>query len=119
MPIELLISAFEAAGYEIFMQGTVADDYPLPDKFVTYRVTTTDYSGYFDNINTNIRYSFTVYLYSREPADCLPGAASKEINAVLKPLGFKSNGAGRPLGHFNSEFYCWVNEYFYNLKEEE
>lgn len=112
-PILHLVMTLENAGFDVFMQGALKEDGTRSDKYITWFLINTPSTSYYDGKPKFCDYQFQICLYSRDVLEVLPINASAEINSVLHPAGFTSNGDGRPNGFFNNEFSCWINEFYF------
>lgn len=109
-----LIELLETFGFPVYRQGSLAEDAPYPDTFITFwenPETTTDY----DNDTKFVIYDFNVYVYSIDPellAATLSAARTllKQNNFIIASRGFdvasdeKSHtGKGFEVGYINRE----------------
>ncbi|MCL2053530.1 MAG: hypothetical protein FWG90_03690 [Oscillospiraceae bacterium] len=115
-PIEILIDSFNSINIPVYMQGALKGTIPRADRFFTYWILSSKYEDYYDNHPMKVSFQYSFFLYSKNLIECLPLNASETVNEILLPAGFKTRGAGRSNGYFNSEYASWVNEYSYTLK---
>ena len=92
----LLIETLKKAGFvegkTLFLQGALNSSEVYPNTFVTFWTDSTDDNAHFENETHSIDWSFSVILYSNDPA--IVNTKSDEIRAVLKAAGFIPQGKG-------------------------
>ena len=82
-------------GKTLFLQGTLNPNDPYPDTFVTFWVDSTDDNMHFENATHSVDWSFSVILYSNDPA--IVNTKPSEIYNGLKAVGFKPQGRGQDI----------------------
>lgn len=95
---ELLVETLESLGYEVFLQGSMAENAQYPDHFFTYWNDAADGTGFYSNQEGAVLWQYSVNFYSKNPL-----AVSKMFKSlkgkltaknVLKAAGFIVTGAG-------------------------
>ena len=62
-----LISLLESFGFPVYRQGSVTEGYP--DNFFTFWEDEEIGNAYYDNLTVGVRYKYSVYFYSNNPAN--------------------------------------------------
>lgn len=89
---DLLISTLESFGYSVRLQGSLLPDEAYPDHFFTFWNSDTNSESYYDNAETRIVYTYSVYFYSVDQT--LVYTKLREAIAALKKVGFIISGDG-------------------------
>ena len=104
-----LITALQAFGYPVFLQGTMNPDATFPDTFITFW---TDYTAdglHFDNAVRSVEWSFSVILYSNDPV--IVNTKPDEIRTTLKAEGFIPQGKGQDVASGEATHTGWAMDY--------
>lgn len=108
-----LIDGLEKCGFvvgaTIMLQGTLAQDIPYPDEFVTIWTDYTADNSHFDNAVNSVDYHFTVIYYTNDPA--LISSRPKEIIENLRPAGFIPQGVGQDIPSDEETHTGWAMEF--------
>ena len=107
----LLIETLEKLGYDVIQQGTLADDAPIPDSFITFLTVDCQDNTHFDNEPSTFQWRFQVAFYSINPL--LVASVPVEIRNMLKNAGFIPIGKGRDLPSAIDTHTGWVSDYYY------
>lgn len=79
-------------GLPVFLQGSLGENEPYPEKFITYWISDSeDESHYDDRVHTVIWYA-TIIFYSRDMLEIAD--FSKQIRNLLEEAGFIPQGKG-------------------------
>jgi len=105
-----LIAALDPLGYEVSLQGSYADDEPLPASFITYTIYDSTDEGFYDNNPTRADYFIQIVFYSKDFN--LVKSVPDDIYLKLKTAGFRRLSKGRDVD-FNIEHHAWLCEYYY------
>lgn len=108
---DLLIKTLEALGYDVMLQGSIADDEPYPESFITFFTTDSTEQDFLDGIPHGTQWLYTVIFYTSNPA--LMSTVPKQIYNALKSAGFIPQGKGRDIPSDEPTHTGWVNEYLY------
>lgn len=108
---ELLITTLETLGYEVFLQGSFAEDEPYPESFITFFTTDSSEHTFFDGESSGTEWQYTVIFYTSNPA--LMSSVPKMIYNTLKSAGFIPQGKGRDILSDEPTHTGWANDYFY------
>lgn len=96
-------------GATLMLQGTLADDTPYPDNFVTIWTDYTADNLHFDNNVNSIDWHFTVILYSTDPEYIR--TKSKEIIDTLRAADFIPQGRGQDIPSDEATHTGWAMEF--------
>lgn len=96
-------------GATIMLQGTLAQDTPYPDEFVTIWTDYTADNSHFDNAVNSVDYHFTVIYYTNDPA--LISSRPKEIIKNLRAAGFVPQGIGQDIPSDEETHTGWAMEF--------
>lgn len=108
---DLLTRTVEALGYPAYLQGTMSENEPYPQSFVTFFTLAGDDAGHFDNEPSGVAWRYTVIFYSSDPR--LVASAPKEIRAALKAVGFIPRGRGMDIPSDEPTHTGWAMEFYY------
>lgn len=76
-----------------FLQGTLADDEPYPESFITFLVYQAENDGNFDDEPTRQNYYISVMYYDSDP-DKVETYPRQTILPAMKEAGFIPEGVG-------------------------
>lgn len=115
---ELLISVLEGLGYKnlVLLQGTLSDDEPYPEKFITFLTLDSPDIGHFDNESYGTAWAYQVANYANDPE--VVKAEAARIRTALKAAGFIPQGKGRDIPSDEPTYTGWTNDYYYLEMEE-
>lgn len=91
--INALVGCGFVEGETLFLHGTMNPDKAYPETFVTFWTDSTDDNAHYDNKSVSVDWSFSVILYSANPATV--NTKPDEIRAALKAAGFIPQGKGQ------------------------
>lgn len=80
--VDNLISALTTLGYPVFRQGSLTENEPYPDTFITFWNNESPDHAYYDNTDFGTAWAFSVYVYSNDPA--LTYSVLDQIRQILK-----------------------------------
>ena len=112
---ELLIETLEKLGYPAYLQGTMSENEPYPQSFITFFTLAGDDAGHYDNEPSGVAWRYQVIFYSSNPR--LVASVPKEIRAALKAVGFIPRGRGMDIPSDVQTHTGWAME-FYHLDME-
>lgn len=108
---ERLITTLEALEYDVFLQGSIAEDEAYPESFITFFTTDSNEQAFFDSNPYGTAWHYTVIFYTSNPA--LMSTVPMEIYNTLKAAGFIPQGKGRDIPSDEPTHTGWANEYIY------
>lgn len=91
--INALVGCGFVEGKTLFLQGTLKPEEAYPETFITFWANSTDSNAHYDNKEISVDWSFSVILYSANPATV--NTKPNEIRAALKAAGFIPQGKGQ------------------------
>jgi hypothetical protein len=102
---ERLLNALTPLGFEVYLQGSLAADQPLPATFITYFVLDGSDQRFYDSQATLSFPIIQLVLYATKLSvlNTLPDLVSTQ----LKAHGFVREGRGRDMG-YEGHHYGWV-----------
>lgn len=77
---------------EVYRQGSLPESVPYPDRFFTYRNTSSDFSEYSDNTEKTLEVDISLYFYSRSLNDVFETLS--KARDILKKEGWLCPTAG-------------------------
>ena len=92
MIVDDLINTLEQLNYPVFRQGSLTEDEPYPDTFITFWNSESADHAYYDNTDYALDWIFNIYVYSVDPA--LTYSLLDEIRTKLKSNGWIISGHG-------------------------
>lgn len=66
--IDNLIELLESFDYPVFRQGSLTENEPYPETFITFWNNESPDHSYYDNTDYGTAWNYTVYVYSSDPA---------------------------------------------------
>lgn len=108
---DLLIPALESLGYDVFLQGTLAEDSATPDHYITFLTISSNEASSFDNDTALTAWRYQIAFYSVDPA--LLATEAARIRATLKAAGFIPIGKGRDLPSGEPTHTGWTQDFYY------
>lgn len=90
-----LINTLQTFGYPVFLQGTLNPAESYPNTFITFFTDSTTDNRHFENTINAVDWSFSVILYSNDPATV--NTKPNEIRAALQAAGFIPQGKGNDI----------------------
>lgn len=99
-----LISALEPLGCEVRLQGSYAENEPLPESFITYFIVDSPDGTFYEDgpLLTYIRIQVVLYSMKISVINTFP----EQIFAACRNAGFIRDSRGRDLG-FEGDHYGW------------
>ena len=104
-----LITALNAFGYPVFLQGTLNPDEAYPNTFITFWTEYTADNAHFENKTNSIDWSFSVILYSNDPE--IVNTKPDEIRAALRAAGFIPQGKGQDIPSDEPTHTGWAMDF--------
>lgn len=87
-----LINAISPLGYDIYLQGTMAENEEYPDSFFTFWNSDSYSTTMYDNTTESYVWIFELNFYSNNPT--LVNTKLKDAVTLLKAQGFINEGVG-------------------------
>lgn len=91
-PEDILITALDGFGYPVFRQGSLSEEEPYPQTFVTWWNASEDGIAFYDNSTTAVEYRYYVNVYSTSTNTVY--SLLRQIWQSLKQIGFVSSDRG-------------------------
>lgn len=104
--INTFYGTLSSLGFPVYRHGTLGDDEPLPDTYITYMVDGSDDAFPFDNEITYTDWDFAAFIYSRNPQTVQELAVS--VRQTLKAAGFIPQGKGIDYPTEEADFSAWT-----------
>lgn len=108
---DLLIKTLCGFGYDVILQGSMADDEPYPESFITFFTDGSTEQDFFDGVPHGVQWRYSVIFYTSNPE--LMSTVPMEIYRALKAAGFVPQGRGHDIPSDEPTHTGWVNEYLY------
>ena len=100
------ISLLETFGYPCFLQGTLEEDAPYPDTFITFQTTGSEDNSFYDNKLFAEDWNYTAILYTNNPL--LIESEPPKIIQKLKQNGYLPQGKGFDIPSDEPTHTGWV-----------
>ena len=99
-----LINSLEPIGFEVRLQGSYAENEPLPESFITYFIVDSPDGNYYEDgpLLTYIRIQVVLYSMKMSAINTIP----EQIFNACRNAGFIRDSRGRDLG-FEGDHYGW------------
>jgi hypothetical protein len=109
---DFLLQTLRGLGYgEPILQGSMADDEPYPESFITYQTIGSPEQDFFDNEPGGVVWKYAIIFYTSNPE--LLSTEPTRIYDTLKAVGFVPQGRGTDILSDEPTHTGWVNEYHY------
>lgn len=108
---DLLIETIRGVGYDPILQGTMTENEPYPDSFVTFFCNGSE-EIFFDGKVVETVWSFSVIFYTSDPA--LFSTEPNRIREALKAAGFVPQGKGTDTLSDEPTHPGWANDYLFS-----
>lgn len=102
-------------GKTLFLHGTMNPEESYPDTFVTFTTNDVADNVHFDNAAVTADWSFTLILYSNNPA--IVNEKPKEIIAALKAAGFILQSKGQDVPSDEPTHTGWAMDFIISATE--
>lgn len=112
-----LIEILEGFGYPCFLQGTLEEDAPYPDSFITFQTTDSSDNSFYDDELFAEDWSFAVIFYSNNPE--LIETEPPKIIKELKKNKYLPQGKGFDIPSDEPTHTGWVLNFIYKEYEGE
>lgn len=96
-------------GKTLFLQGSLAEDAPYPNDFVTFWINSTADGSHFDNAVNSIEWNFSVIFYSSDPEKV--EKKPREIIKALRAAGFIPQGLGQDIPSDEPSHTGWAMDF--------
>ena len=107
----LLIATLEKLGYPVILQGSMADNEPYPESFITFQTMASTEQDFFDGLPHGIQWRYAVIFYTSNPA--LMSTVPEQIYTALRSAGFIPQGRGYDIPSDEQTHTGFANEYYY------
>lgn len=108
---KLLIKTLEQFGYPVILQGTIAEDEPYPESFITFWTDDSEEAAAYENETALTAWSYQVNFYSTDPE--LVETVAAKIRTAMKAAGFIPRGKGRDLPSDEPTHTGWTQNFYY------
>lgn len=105
-----LINALSSLGYQVLLQGSIADDEPLPETYITYFISDSPDDAFYDNQPKRTHTYINLILYSKKMS--LIKTVPDQMHNLLSQAGFIRDGKGRDYS-YEKEHYGWLMNYIH------
>lgn len=112
--VDDLIKLLETFNCPVIRQGSLAEDEPYPDTFITFWVNTTESTRYYNNKPKFIYWDFYISIYSNDPI--IVENLSNEVRKLLMDNNYLINGRGNDANSDEDTHTGWEMNF---LKKEE
>ncbi len=104
-----LFNVLSTFDFPVFLQGTISENEPYPESFITFFTEDTEDRNFFDNEVNSIDWTFSVIFYTSEPnrMSYIP----RLIIETLKMEGFIPQGRGRDIPSDVPTHTGWAMEF--------
>lgn len=109
--IAKLTSILGKYGYDVTLHGSMAENEPYPENFITFKITGSPEQDFFDGIPYGTQWRFMVAFYTSNPE--LLSTMPKQIYTDLKAAGYIPQGKGYFIPSDEPTHNGWVNEYYF------
>lgn len=89
---DLLIEVLSSFGYDVVLQGSMAQEEEYPDQFFTWWDNGSVDASHYDNKNSSVVFDYDVNFYSTDAAEVY--SKLMEAKKLLKEKGFIISGSG-------------------------
>ena len=107
----ILLSALQPLGVKVILQGTLLNDEPYPDNFITIWTADSSSAADFDNKSALTAWEYQVICYSNNPL--MTEEMARDIRKALIAAGFIPQGKGRDLPSDQPTHTGWACNYIY------
>lgn len=108
---DLLIETIRGVGYDPILQGTMTENEPYPESFVTFSCGGSE-EKFFDGKVVETVWSFSVIFYTCDPL--LLSTEPEKIRNALIAEGFIPQGKGMDILSDEPTHPGWVNDYLFS-----
>lgn len=108
---EKLLAALDPLGYPVLLQGSLLDDEPYPNEFITFWTADSSSAAEFDNESAETAWTYQIINYCTSPARV--AEIAQQIRAALKAAGFISQGKGRDIPSDTPTHTGWACDFIY------
>lgn len=109
MPELQIVQTLKGLGYPVFLHGTLGENEPFPDTFLTYQTVDSPDAFPFDNEPTYTAWEYTVIVYSNDRQTLEETAAAARV--ALKASGFIPQGKGRDIPSDEPTHTGWLCDF--------
>lgn len=107
---QLLIDTLEEVTPDnVYLQGTLAEDKPYPDEFITYNTDLTNDTSHYDNDVAKTDWQFSVMYYTSDRQKMLTQVPL--IISKLKAKGFLIDGKGNDIPSDRPSHTGWAMDF--------
>lgn len=104
-----IYNTLDALGFPVFLHGTLGEDEPFPDTFITYTTVDSPDAFPFDDNPTHTVWYYQIIVYSNDRQTLEQVAESSR--AALKAAGFIPQGKGRDIPSEETTHTGWLCNY--------
>ncbi len=109
--IDRLTRVLDRYDHPVFLHGSMAEDEPYPESFITFQITGSPEQDFFDGEPHGTQWRFMVAFYTSNPA--LLSTVPRQIYTDLKADGWIPQGKGYNIPSDEPTHTGWVNEYYF------
>lgn len=104
-----IYNTLSALGYPVFLHGTLGENEPFPDTFITYTTVDSPDAFPFDDTPTHTVWAYQIIIYSNDRQTLEQIAAASRT--ALKAAGFIPQGKGRDIPSEETTHTGWLCNY--------
>lgn len=108
---DLLIQTLSALGYDVILQGSLAENEPYPESFITFTTISSPETVHLDDNPHGTQWQYSVIFYTSNPA--LMSTVPIQIYNAMRGAGFVPQGKGFDIPSDEPTHTGWANEYYY------
>ena len=109
---KLLLETLSSLGYgEPIRQGSMTEDEPYPESFITYFITDSSEIIHLDDEARGVEWACAVIFYTSDPEKL--SSEPKRIYNVMKAAGFIPQGRGRDIPSDEPSHTGWAMDFLF------
>ena len=109
-----LITALAPCGIEVRYQGSLSEEEPLSDTFMTYQISDSQEDSYYDNASQRETTHIQLIIYTTKMS--IIKTLPLQVSSLIKQAGFVRVSLGRDFG-FYGQHYGWLMEIHYTERK--
>lgn len=114
--IDNFYAVLNSFNFPVYIQGTMGEDEPYPNDFLTYWITDSQGNTYYDNAANTTDWSVNVIFYTNNIEKIK--TVIPQLVKSLEENGFLINGKGQMIASDEETHIGWIVEALYAEKNE-